>query len=438
MTRVSSRVRRHGDTLARFTLYALRRFIADGCLTGAGALSYTTLVSLVPLVAIVTAIFSAFPIFSEERQRFLGVLMQYFVPAVGQEAAYWFSYFAQIAARTTAVGVVALVVTSILLLVTIEDQLHAIWRVRTARPWLQRILIYWALLTLGPILTGMSLSLSTYFETAAATAGFDPAALEQAAAPWLHRVAQIVPFLLEAVTCTLVYALIPNCTVRWREALVGGLVAAVAIELLKIGFALYIARISSYQTIYGAVAAIPIFLLWMYISWAAVLFGAVVSAALPQWRVDLGEKRVTAEGRHLGVCLALLAELEESARDGGTRASPELALRLDLAASAVDDHLAPLQKASFVAATTDGGWVLARALASATLADLYRALDLPVAGGWRIRDAETAWQRRVLPAMKRVAAAEDAAMRIPLAELLDAPGTARPHSTPIDLHRRRT
>jgi membrane protein len=430
-------LRRGIGDLAAFTLYILRRFIKGGCLTGAGALSYTTLVSLVPLAAIVTAIFSGFPIFHDERQRFLSLLMDYFVPTVGEEAAYWFSHFAQVAAQTTAAGIIALVFTAILLLVTIEEQLHAIWRVRTSRPWIQRVLAYWAVLTLGPLLVGLSLSLSTYLESFAAKAGIDAVAIEQAAAPWFHWLAQVVPFLLEAVACTLVYTLIPNCTVRWREGLTGAVVAAGAIELLKIGFGVYIAHISSSRTVYGALAAIPIFLLWMYISWGAVLLGAVIAAALPQWRIDLGEKMVTPEGRHLGVSLALLATLAERARDGGTLRTPDLAAALGIAASAVDDHLAPLQKAGFVAATTNGGWVLARALASMTLADLYRALDLPVAGGWRFQDAEARWQRRVLGAMHRVAAAEAAAMRIALAELLDEPGTAPQAPTPIDWQRRR-
>lgn len=423
-------------TAAAFTRYTLLRFIGDGCLTGAGALSYTTLVSLVPLTAIVTAIFSGFPIFSDEREHFLGLLAHYFIPEVGEEAAYWFKYFASIAAQTTAVGIVALVFTAILLLATIEDQLHAIWRVRTARPWIQRVLSYWAVLTLGPLLIGVGLSLSGYLESFARSAGLDAAAIEQATAIWFHRIAQIIPFLLEAVACTLVYTLIPNCTVRWREGLLGGVVAAGAIELLKVGFGLYIARFSSYRTIYGALAAIPIFLLWMYICWAAVLLGAVVAAALPQWRVDHGEKRATLGGRHLGLALALLAELADCARRGAIPSSVELAGRLGVAASAVDDHLAPLQQAGFVARTTAGGWVLARSLASATLFDLYQAMRLPLAGSWTIGDAAAPWQLRVVGPMQRVAAAEADAMSTSLATLLADPA-ASPQPAPIDLNRHR-
>jgi membrane protein len=427
-------VRRAAKTTGAFSNYALWRFIGDGCLAGAGALSYTTLVSLVPLTAIVTAVFSGFPIFDGAREQFLGLLTHYFIPEIGEEAAYWFRYFASIAAQTTAVGIVALAVSAILLLVTIEEQMHAIWRVRTARPWMQRVLSYWALLTLGPLLLGLSLSLSGYLDSFARSAGFDAAAIEQVTASWFHRVALVVPFVLETIACTLLYTLIPNCTVRWREGLIGGVVAAVAIELLKIGFALYIAGFSSYRTVYGAIAAIPIFLLWMYISWAAVLLGAVVAAALPQWRFDHGESGVSAGGRHLGFALALLGELADGTLHGTARTPAELASRLGIAAATVDDHLAPLNKAGFVMPTASGGWVLSRSLASASLFDLYGAMRLPLAGGWRVGDAEAPWQRRVVAAMKHVAAAESGAMRISLADLL---GDDREAPQPIDLNRHR-
>src|SRR3712207_5324593 len=119
---------------------------------GSGALSYTSLISLVPLVAIALATFSAFPIFEGAREKLLNFVLTNFIPEIGEEAQYWLTYFATSAAHTTAIGVVALAVTAILLLMTIEDQLHVIWKVTTARPWLQRILVYWTLLTLGPLL----------------------------------------------------------------------------------------------------------------------------------------------------------------------------------------------------------------------------------------------------------------------------------------------
>lgn len=417
----------------RFIAYTIRRFIADGCLMGAGALSYTTLVSLVPLVAIALSVFSAFPIFANARDQFTSLVFDSLVPQVGEEARWWFTYFASSAAHTTAFGVVALAVTAILMLATIEDQMNHIWRISSPRPWVQRILVYWTLLTLGPILVGASLSLSGYFDALAASAGIDAARIAQFKGAWFHSISNLVPFFLESIALALVYSLVPNTRVRWRNGITGAVAAAAAVELLKIAFAWYITSWASYRNVYGALAAIPIFLLWMYISWAAVLFGAVVAAGLPQWRVDDGEPKVPYAGRQLGLCLALLGEMARRSKRGGTLTTERLARRLGVAASVVDDHLSPLQRAGFVAATADGGWVLARSPDSATVFDLYKALELPFAGAWSEAEAKAPWQRRVAPAMKRIAAAESAAMRLPIAllieELAPIPGE------PVRLHR---
>ena len=245
-----------------FCRYALHRFSRDGCFAASGALSYTTLVSLVPLGVIALGILSAFPMFAAVRQQLLALVFRNFVPAISDEAAWWFQYFAGSAAQATAIGIVGTAATGILLLVTVEDQLNALWRVTTRRPWGQRILAYWTLMTLGPLLVGMSLTLSTYLDTAARRAGFDPEALVEFASGWPHYFARLIPFVLEWVACTLLYCLIPNCAVRWRDGALGAAVAAVAIELLKIGFSIYIGAMSSYQTVYGALAAIAPYTVW--------------------------------------------------------------------------------------------------------------------------------------------------------------------------------
>src|SRR5207253_230164 len=147
-------------------------------------------------------------------------------------------------------------------------------------------------------------------------AGLDPTALAQFASGWPHFLARIVPFVLELIACTLLYCLIPNCAVRWRDGVVGAAVAAILIELLKIGFAIYVGTMSSYQTVYGALAAIPIFLLWMYVLWMAVLFGAVVAANLPTWRVDERLAHLSSGGVRRGFSLALIAALAGAQRRG--------------------------------------------------------------------------------------------------------------------------
>jgi membrane protein len=402
---------------ATFTRYALHRFSSDGCFAAAGALSYTTLVSLVPLGVIALGILSAFPNFATLRQDLLAFIFRNFVPQISEQAAWWFEYFAASATQATAIGIVGIGATGILLLVTVEDQLNLLWRVPVPRPWSQRVVAYWTLMTLGPLLVGMSLTLSTYLDTAARQAGIDPEALAQLAGFWPQFLARLVPWLLELIACTLLYCLIPNCAVRWRDGALGGAVAAVAIEILKVGFAIYIGSFASYQTVYGAIAAIPIFLLWMYVSWLAVLLGAVVAANLPTWRVDERLGHLSSGGLRLGFSLALIAVLARAQLRGATYRTAGLATELGVPTSVVDEHLQSLARAGFTAPTQNGGWVLAWSPETATLHDLYLALGLPLAGSWLARPLAP-WQMQVAPAMERIVKAEAAAMRVTLAVIL--------------------
>jgi membrane protein len=411
------RLRRGWATFAAFVMYSLRRFIADGCFSASGALSYTTLVSLVPLAVIAFGTLSAFPIFSHVHDQLVALVFRTLVPSIGEQASWWFRAFADSAAQTTAVGVAGISATGILLLVTVEDQLNLIWRVTSPRPWVQRILAYWTLITLGPLLFGISLSLSTYFEIAARQVGFGEEAVALFASSWLHGVARAVPALLEFIALTLLYCLIPNCAVRWRDGAIGAAIATGAIEILKVGFSIYIGISSFYQTVYGALAIIPIFLLWMYISWMAVLLGAVAAAALPNWRIDERLGTIPAGGVRLGFSLALIAALARAQRRGASRSTPSLAAELGVATTVIDEHMRPLAEAGFVAHTQDGRWVLAWSPETATLHDLYEALHLPLAGRWMGKETAP-WQRQVAPAMDRIVKAESAAMGVTISTLL--------------------
>jgi membrane protein len=423
-------LRRVAATAGGFARYALHRFNVDGCFAASGALSYTALVSLVPLAVIALGSLSAFPIFAPVRDELLAMLFRNFVPSVGAEAAFWFRNFADSATQTTAIGLAGIIATGVLLLVTVEDQLNRIWRVTRARPWGQRVLAYWTLITLGPLLIGISLTLSTYFEVAARRTGFGQQAILWFGDGSLHWSAHFLPALFELAALTLLYWLIPNCTVRWRDAAQGALVATVAIELLKIGFSVYIGAMSYYRTVYGALAAIPIFLLWMYISWMAVLSGAVVAAALPIWRsgrqLGLGESG----GTRLGLSLALVAALARAQRRGARMRSKTLAGELGVAPAAIDIHLRPLADAGFAARTEEGGWVLTRNLEAASLEDLYEALDLPTAGAWS-ESGGAPWERLVAPAMAQIAKSEAAALAVNIARLLGETSEPAPRRRPL-------
>ena len=404
-------------TAAAFALYSLRRFNADGCFAASGALSYTTLVSLVPLAVIALGSLSSFPIFAPVRDQLLGLVLENFVPSIGAQAAWWFRAFADSATQTTAIGAAGILATGVLLLVTVEDQLNLIWRVTAPRPWVQRLLAYWTLITLGPLLVGVSLSLSTYFEIAARQAGCGQQALAWFTSSWLHGLARAVPALLEFVALTLLYGLIPNCAVRWRDGAFGAVIATLTIEILKVGFSIYISATSFYSTVYGALAIIPIFLFWMYISWMAVLIGAVVAAALPNWRIDGRIGEVPAGGVRLGLSLALIAALARAQRRGETKSTPALAAELGVATTVIDEHVKPLAEAGFAAHTQSGRWVLAWSPESATLHDLYQALHLPLAGRWT-NQVSAPWQQQVAPAMDRIVKAEATAMQVTIDSLI--------------------
>ena len=416
-TRRGGRLRHLATTATAFALYALRRFNVDGCFAAAGALSYTTLVSLVPLAVIALGSLSSFPIFAPVRDQLLQLALENFVPSIGEQAAWWFRVFAESATQTTAIGVAGIATTGVLLLVTVEDQLNLIWRVTAPRPWVQRLLAYWTLITLGPLLVGISVSLSTYFEIAARQVGFGQEAMVWLASSWLHGLARAVPALLEFVALTLLYCLIPNCTVRWRDGAFGAVIATVTIEILKVGFSIYIGASSFYSTVYGALAIIPIFLLWMYISWMAVLLGAVVAAALPRWRIDQRIGNASAGGVRLGLSLALIAALVRAQKHGEARSTSALAAELGVATTVIDEHLKPLAEAGFAAHRQDGRWVLAWSPETATLHDLYKALRFPLAGRWDDQ-VSAPWQRQVAPAMDRIVRSEAAAMQVTIAELL--------------------
>jgi membrane protein len=400
----------------RFAFHVLHRFNDDGCLAAAGALSYTTLVSLVPLVAISLAVFSAFPIFEEQRGEAMGFIFNAFVPRIGSTVETYISNFAASAGKTTALGVVLLAVTSIMLLATIESRLDAIWRVHASRGWVARVTIYWTLLTLGPLLFGMALSISTSLHTLTGEFG----AGDAADIPIIGRIATLasfLPVLLQSLGLTLFYCLIPHCPVRWRDGLLGGVVAGILLEIARYGFTLFIDHYNSYEAIYGALAVIPIFLLWMYLSWAIVLFGAEIAAAVPLWGID--EALVNApEMTDLELALRLLEALTAQGRRGGSARLASLARKARASTGMVGDCLSRLSQAGLIVAALDGGFVLARDLTRVSLHDLETALGAEQRHFRRRRGPKRAALEERLALVRQ---AEDEALTEPVSTFLAEP-----------------
>ncbi len=256
-------------------VFAQRRVREESLQQVAGSLTFTTVFALVPLLTLALAIFTTFPLFDT----FRASLEQYFIQSVMPKAIAntilgYLTTFAAKATRLSAVGAVALVVTSVTMMNLIERVFNRIWRVKRERRWAKRILVYWALVTLGPLLIGISLTVSS--QLFMATSGL------LGPIPFLGALFYtLVSVLLTMGAFTLLYMSVPNRDVDWRDAAWGGLVAAIAFEVAKRGFGAFIQQFPTYSRIYGALAALPLFLLWIYLSWMITLVGALLVAALP-------------------------------------------------------------------------------------------------------------------------------------------------------------
>jgi membrane protein len=264
--------------VAHFLRKLVQRFLNDLCLERAAALSYTTVVSLVPAAAVSLAFLSALPQSGTLRSGVEDLLTQYLLPNAGETAVQAFRTFIRKAAGLSALGFLGLAITTMMLLITINAAFDTIWRIHRPRPLLIRLLAYWAILTMGPILMGIALSISGLLLATGERYAGD-------AFTWsIGWITPIVPFLLEAAAFTLLYYVVPNCPVAWRDSLAGGGVAALLFEGAKHGFALYIIWFPTYNAIYGTLAAIPVLMAWIYLCWIATLVGAEFAAALPEWR----------------------------------------------------------------------------------------------------------------------------------------------------------
>lgn len=269
--------------------FAIRRADEKKLAQVASSLTFTTVLAIVPLLAVVLALFTAFPLFGEFKlalEDFLGNNLM--PPAVSDTVMNYLNQFAAQASRLTAIGSVFLIVTSILLMMTIDRALNDIWDVSRQRPLGQRMLVYWAILSLGPILAGASLWMTSYLAHESLGRVVQPSTL-------LGFALSFIPLLATALGFAALFMLVPHRKVESKDAFAGGFGVAIVLEIMKAGFAYYLARFPSYMVIYGAFATLPIFLLWIYLSWLAVLFGATVAATLPLMRL-----RRWAENRQAG------------------------------------------------------------------------------------------------------------------------------------------
>ncbi|MBC5766948.1 YihY family inner membrane protein [Ramlibacter albus] len=266
--------------LSRFpwksTALTLReRFREDQLGLTASSLTFTTSIALVPFFTVALAIFTAFPMFNQLQASLEAWLVQSLVPpAISKQVLGYLTQFSGRASRLGTVGLAILLAAALALVLTIDRTLNKIWRVRRPRPLGQRVMIYWAAVTLGPLVLATSISITSYAITA--SRGFVGTSLGM-----LPTLLAMVEFVLLAAGLSALYRFVPNTPVRPTHAITGGVIAAIGVELAKRGLTLYFAKVPTYSAVYGAFATLPILLVWIYIAWVIVLLGAVIAAYMP-------------------------------------------------------------------------------------------------------------------------------------------------------------
>ncbi len=375
MHRLSDRVPRFIVDLMSFILYAARRFNADGMALSAGALTFSTLLALVPLMVIAFAILSGFATFDPARDRMEALFLDIFVPEVGAEVGNYLTEFSRNAANLTAFGIVALAITAVMLLWTIEATLNQIWRVDKPRSMGVRVLTYWTVLTLGPLLLGASFVLTSGTFTTLTQWAREAVGLEQTERA-LPTLGMFFAFATQSLTLMLLFKIVPARPVRLRDAAVGGVVGSVGVQLLRWGFDAFLARGSTYETVYGTMAILPIFLFWLYLSWIVVILGALIAASLPDWwmtRKAMHDQRF-APSQKLEVAVAILSILARHARNGETASHEQLQGTAPL--DSRDELFEGLRTSGYIVVTEDERVSLVRDLHCTSVGELARDLGL--------------------------------------------------------------
>jgi len=253
----------------RFIGFVIRHFFADDCTYRASALTFTTLLAIVPLMSVGFAILSSFPIFHDLSGSAQDFIFDNFVPSTGKVIQTYLQSFTNQVSKLSPTGVIFLFVAALLVMYTIESAMNTIWRASKSRNSVSAFFLYWAILSLAPIMLGLSLAISSYifsrpfFTTHPNT-----------------QLLNFIPFTCSIIGFTFLYVVVPNCKVRFYHALTGGFVAAILFESAKHGFAFYLSRYNTYQLLYGAFATIPIFFIWIYWVWLITLIGAEIGYAL--------------------------------------------------------------------------------------------------------------------------------------------------------------
>ncbi|MBB3345024.1 YihY family inner membrane protein [Luteimonas sp. RC10] len=370
LSRWSERITDRARALS-FARFLWRRFLDDRLFEAAGALAFTTVFALVPLSMVVFGVLTAFPAFGQWRDQLSDYIFSNFVPSSARAVE---AVLLQLSANTgqlTTIGVVALVISVLVTLLSIEGTFNRIWRVKSARPTVGRFLVYWTVLTLGALIATASLAVSARF--------FALEIFSTESGRWLRgAMLWAAPMLIELTAFATIFRVVPHRTVQWRHAFAGAALSVLLSELVKWGIGLYLGSFSAYEKIYGQIAFLPIFLLWVYLGWVAILLGASFASSISAFRYQPAHLRLP-RGYELYGLLRMLGRFAEARPSGRGLHSDEIqALEPMLTDALVQQMLAQLEEIQLLRRAETGEWLLARDLDGLSLAELYEACHLRI------------------------------------------------------------
>ncbi len=392
----------------RFINYLGQRLIQDDCNFRAAQLTFTSLLAIVPLMSVSLTIVAAFPMFKSFSGNVEQLIFSHFIVGSGNVIQKYLSGFMQQAAKLSVTGLVVLIITALLMMRTMEGAFNVIWKVRRRRRGISAFLLYWSILTLAPILIGLSLALSSYL--------FSLPFISHTA----HRLGvetlllRLSPFVLSVIAFTLLYVAIPNCRVPIRPSLIGALVAAILFEIAKRGFTFYITQFPSYKIIYGALASIPLFFIWVYLTWIIVLIGAIISNALTvryQFQYDIELDEFCQAYRWLGYfwqaqkkgkTLSLWDLLKKDNAQYHVEPEKQLALL-------IDNHL--------IHHVGRDRYILSRDLSTFTVRDLYHVLPWKLPQTENLKLSKLTWDINLLELLENFDKTCQQDLTVPLSQL---------------------
>ncbi|KZE33494.1 ribonuclease BN [Crenobacter luteus] len=330
----------------------------------AGSLTFTTLLALVPLFTVALIVVSAFPVFDDYSTRFKVMLLTTLVPEfAGKVFSVYLRQFADNAGKLTSAGVVMLGVTAIMMMMTVERTFNTIWRVTRSRPLISQTMVYWTVLTLGPLILGVGLGSWHWL--------FKTMARQHELSTLAELLQSVGAMVLTMLVLSLLYRIVPARFVPMRHALIGATLTAALMEILKAGFRYYIEEVASYQLVYGAFASLPIFLLWLYLLWLLVLAGAVLTASLSYWDGGAWRRSLDPRRRFLDAVEVLLL-LDAAQSDGRAPTVTELRGAVNVGYDELGVVFDTLVQEGYAERTQGGACVLARKLNAIRLSELFR------------------------------------------------------------------